>query len=103
MTSEIELLLLVGAVAAIVVFGAVWYVCLRVRNYGFLDVTWTLSIGLLALVDGIAASGLPLRRALFTILAVVWSGRLGIFVLLRVLSPSPTRGQALRNSASNMV
>jgi steroid 5-alpha reductase family enzyme len=82
-------LVLVGTVAAAIIFAVVWYVCVRIRNYGFLDVTWTLSVGLLALIDGVTATGNPMRRALFTAVAVAWSLRLGVFVLLRVVREHP--------------
>lgn len=78
-----------GAVAMLVLFAVVWAICVRVGNYGFLDVTWTFGIGLLALVDGLSGGGNPLRRLAFTAVGVAWSVRLGVFVLRRVLRHHP--------------
>jgi len=60
-------LLGVNALVAAILFAVIWGICVRVKNYGFLDVTWTLSIGLLALVDGMAGTGDVDRRVVFTI------------------------------------
>jgi steroid 5-alpha reductase family enzyme len=46
-----ETLVLANTVTALVLFALVWAVCVSVKNYGFLDVIWTLSIGLLALIE----------------------------------------------------
>jgi steroid 5-alpha reductase family enzyme len=89
-------LFLLDTVIMVVVFGVMWAVCTRVRNYGFLDVTWTFSIGLLALIDGVAGTGDVTRRVLFTCTSVFWSVRLGSFVLLRVLRHHPTEDKRYR-------
>ncbi len=62
---------------------------LGINNYGFLDVTWTLSIGLLALLDAIFGASGGSRRVAFAAVGVVWSLRLGLFVLIRVLRHHP--------------
>jgi len=90
-------LLGVDSVVAALVFAAMWYVSLRVENYGFLDVTWTLSVGLLALIDGIVGPGLAERRILFTVVGLAWSLRLGLFVLARVVRHHPTEDKRYRS------
>jgi steroid 5-alpha reductase family enzyme len=89
--------LLVNAAFAAMLFAIMWGVCVRVRNYGFLDVTWTFCIGLLALLDGVAGRGDVMRRVLFTTLGVIWSARLGGFVLARVLRHHPTEDKRYRS------
>lgn len=89
-------LVIVNAATAAVLFALMWWICVRVRNYGFLDVTWTLCIGLLALIDGIAGGGAPTRRILFTIVGLAWSLRLGLFVLARVLRHHPSEDKRYR-------
>lgn len=79
-----------------VVFAIVWAICVRVKNYGFLDVTWTLSIGLLALLDGVVGSGTLQRRSVFTAVGLLWSLRLGLFVLARVLRHHPSEDKRYR-------
>lgn len=90
-------LLRLDAVIALVVFATVWAICVRVKNYGFLDVTWTLSIGLLAVLDGVYGSGGITRRLLFSGLASLWSLRLGLFVLIRVLRHHPSEDKRYRS------
>jgi len=82
-------LLWLNAGIAMLLFAITWGLSVMVKNYGFLDVTWTLCIGLLALVDGLNGPGYVLRRALFTLVGVAWSLRLGLFVLSRVLRHHP--------------
>jgi steroid 5-alpha reductase family enzyme len=82
--------LCIDAAIVAVGFASMWWICVRVKNYGFLDVTWTLSIGLLALVDGLMGSAPLERRLLFTVAGAGWSLRLGLFVLVRVLRHHPT-------------
>jgi len=80
-----------------VLFAAMWALCVRVKNYGFLDVTWTLSIGLLAVIDGLYGSGSITRRVLFSALGAAWSLRLGLFVLARVLRHHPVEDKRYRS------
>lgn len=93
------MLTVIGIDAAIVavLFALMWLISFRVKNYGFLDVTWTLSIGLLALVDGVVGPGPAERRILFTVLGTVWSLRLGLFVLARVLQHHPAEDKRYRS------
>ncbi len=74
-----------------------WWMCVRVKNYGFLDVTWTLSIGMLALIDGFFGTAPVERRILFTGMGLAWSLRLGLFVLARVLRHHPTEDKRYRS------
>jgi steroid 5-alpha reductase family enzyme len=77
-------------------FAAMWAVCVRLANYGFLDVTWTLSIGLMGLLDGMVGSGDGVRRVLFTATGLAWSLRLGLFVLYRVARHHPSEDKRYR-------
>lgn len=78
-------------------FAIVWAICVRVKNYGFLDVTWTLTIGVLALICGVAGTGDITRRILFTATGLAWSLRLGLFILARVLRHHPTEDKRYRS------
>jgi steroid 5-alpha reductase family enzyme len=82
-------LLAVGLFTTLPLFAGVWALCVRVKNYGYLDVVWSLSIGLLACLYGLWGSGAPERRVLFTAVAVAWSLRLGVYVLIRVTRAHP--------------
>lgn len=91
------LLLGINALIAIAVFAFAWALCVRVRNYGFLDVTWTLCIGLLAVVDCVYGSGNVARRTVFAAIGAAWSLRLGLFVLRRVLRHHPVEDKRYRS------
>lgn len=86
----------IDAATVAVVFALMWMICVRVKNYGFLDVTWTLSIGLLAVIDAIAGTSSLQRRTLFACVGLAWSLRLGVFVLARVLRHHPDEDKRYR-------
>jgi steroid 5-alpha reductase family enzyme len=65
-------------------FALVWWFCVRIDNYGFLDVVWSLSIAVLAPIYAFLGNGDPLRRLAFTAVGALWSLRLGLHVLIRV-------------------
>ena len=87
----------IDALVVAVVFGVSWFICFRIKNYGFLDVTWTLSIGALALIDGVVGTAPLERRIAFTAMGLAWSLRLGLFVLTRVLRHHPTEDKRYRS------
>jgi steroid 5-alpha reductase family enzyme len=92
-------LLTLGAVVAFGLFTLTWACATAVRNYGFLDVTWSLSIGVLAVIYGILGPGNQSRILLFSTAAALWSFRLGLYILIRVCRHHPEedkRYQTLR-------
>lgn len=94
-------LLAIGSGVAFGLFTLTWAFATKVRNYGFLDVVWSLSIGVLAAVYGYLGSGDQTRRILFSVAAVIWSFRLGLYILIRVWRHHPEedkRYQTLRQS-----
>jgi steroid 5-alpha reductase family enzyme len=97
MHDQVLILLVAEAALVAVLFAAMWFLCLRIRNYGFLDVTWTLSIGLLVLLDGLLGAGSRERRILDTVTGLAWSLRLGLFVLARVVRHHPTEDKRYRS------
>jgi steroid 5-alpha reductase family enzyme len=91
------ILLCVNALIATALFALAWAICVRLKNYSFLDVTWTLCIGLLAVVDEVYGSGASARRLMFAALGAAWSLRLGLFILLRVLRHHPAEDKRYRS------
>jgi steroid 5-alpha reductase family enzyme len=75
---------LLGLLLMVVIFAIGWAVCVRVRNYGFLDVLWSYGLAVLAPFYAWAGRGYLLRRELFAGVALVWSLRLGTHILRRV-------------------
>ena len=90
-------LLCFEAALVVVLFAGAWLACFQVRNYSFLDVTWTLSIGLLALIDAVVGPAPLERRIVFATVGLAWSLRLGLFVLARVVRHHPAEDKRYRS------
>jgi steroid 5-alpha reductase family enzyme len=93
-------LILIALALALLAFGGVWAISVRVRNYGFLDVAWSYGVLVLAPIYAACGPGTPERKWLLATLGALWSGRLGTHVLLRVLRHHPQEDQryeTLRN------
>ena len=91
--------ILIALVIAGIGFAIVWAICVRVKNYSFLDVAWSYGVAVLAPLYAWAGPGHFERKAAFTLLGVAWSLRLGTYLLLRVLRHHPAedaRYEALR-------
>jgi steroid 5-alpha reductase family enzyme len=82
-------LLALGAAVAVVAFAIVWFLSVRVDNYGFLDVVWSLSIAVLAPLYALLGDGAVERRVAFAAVGAIWSLRLGVYILVRVLRLHP--------------
>lgn len=82
-------MLLSGLALTAMAFFLTWLVCLRLKNYGFLDVMWSCSVALLAPLYALTGSGLPLRKWLFAGAGILWSLRLGTYLFRRVLKHHP--------------
>jgi steroid 5-alpha reductase family enzyme len=78
-----------GAAVSLAFFAVVWALSVRVKNYGFLDVAF--SYGLLVLLPVYWSVGnAPWeRKALFGVAGILWSGRLGTYILRRVVRHHP--------------
>jgi steroid 5-alpha reductase family enzyme len=81
--------LLVGTGIALLAVGLVWFASARVRNYGFLDVAWSLSVAVLAPLYAVLGDGAATRRLAFAAVGAAWSLRLGLYILIRVVRMHP--------------
>jgi steroid 5-alpha reductase family enzyme len=82
-------LLSIGTAIALAGFAMVWGQSLRINNYGLLDVAWSLSVAVLAPLYAVLGGGGLERRIAFTVVGAVWSLRLGLYVLIRVMRMHP--------------
>ncbi|MBI3504357.1 MAG: DUF1295 domain-containing protein [Proteobacteria bacterium] len=92
-------LLAVAVAIAAAYFAATWAVSVRIRNYGLLDVAFSYGVAILAPIYAWYGTGDARRTWAFTALGVVWSLRLGTYILVRVLRHHPAedvRYQTLR-------
>jgi steroid 5-alpha reductase family enzyme len=87
-----------GWLVMIVLMAALWWVQVRTRNAGIVDVCWAIGVGALGVAFAIASSGGdPLRRALIGACIGLWGLRLGMYLFKRVTSEAEDgRYQALR-------
>ena len=91
-------LLLVGAVLASVVMGALWVVQVRIRDASHVDVAWAVLVACAAILYALLGDGDVAHRVLAAALASVWGFRLGAYLFFnRVLGKEEDgRYQALR-------
>ena len=82
-------LLLICAAIAVLGFALVWAYSVRQRNYGYLDVAWSLSVAVLAPIYALLGTGDSTRKLVFTVVGAVWSLRLGLDILIRVRRDHP--------------
>jgi steroid 5-alpha reductase family enzyme len=93
-------LLALGSLLCIVAFALIWALCVRIRNYSFLDVAFSYGVALLAPLYAWDAPAPLTRKVAFVSLGVAWSLRLGTYILVRVLGHHPredVRYEALRD------
>jgi hypothetical protein len=89
----------IGTLLMVLVFFATWLLCLRLKNYGFVDIAFSYGMTVLAPLYAWTGSGVLERKLAFTGLGVAWSLRLGSYLLVRVVGHHPeedSRYQALR-------
>lgn len=82
-------LLLIALGIAATYFAVAWAVCVKIKNYGFLDVAWSYGIAVLAPIYALIGPGYAPRSGIATAIGVAWSLRLGTFILIRVLKHHP--------------
>lgn len=71
-----------------VLMAIVWWVQRKTRNAGWVDVAWTGSLGLLAVIHALSGDGALLPRVLMGFLAALWSARLAWHLAVRVAGES---------------
>jgi steroid 5-alpha reductase family enzyme len=84
----INFLLLTWAFAA-VLMAAIWFISLRLRNFGIVDIAWSLAFAPIVIFYALAAPGFAERRWLIGAMVALWSLRLGLHVAVRVMRAHP--------------
>lgn len=82
----------ITAIAAGVVFALftlTWWISLRLNNFSFVDITWSYSLAFIAPLYALLGAGARLRNALALVIAMVWSLRLGTYLLMRIRKHHP--------------
>ena len=73
---------LIGICAICTFMGALWLYQVKHKDAGIVDVGWTLSLGILAAIYITFGEGDLSRRLLLGGLVIIWSLRLGVYLLL---------------------
>jgi steroid 5-alpha reductase family enzyme len=82
-------LLAIASLVCVVAFALTWVVCVRVKNYSFLDAAFSYGLAVLVPFYAWNAPGNLHRTAAFAAIGVAWSLRLGTYILLRILRHHP--------------
>ncbi len=89
MTHEFWFLIGVGAVVAFLLFALTWLLSLKLNNFSFVDVTWSYALALIAPLYALLGGGFTERKLVAVTMAVLWSVRLGTYLLFRVKGHHP--------------
>jgi len=91
--SEILNLMGGGWLGAFVVMAGLWWIQLRTRNAGIVDVGWAAVTGGLAVWYAITGGGVGERRILLGVLGAIWGGRLAWHLLRDRVWGQPEEGR----------
>lgn len=80
---------LFAALILLVFFLFTWWLSMRLENYSFVDVTWSLSFAPIAVWYAFTGQGWSMRRIAIAALVSFWSLRLGVYLWKRVASHHP--------------
>ena len=93
MVEQTWLLFLIGAASASALMFAMWLLQLRIRDASHVDVAWAYGTGGLAVLYAALADGGAGNRLLVAVLAAIWGGRLGTYLLLNRIIGKPEDGR----------
>ena len=82
-------LLLPGTALVVLLFTFTWWLSRRCNNFSFVDITWSYSLALLAPLYALLGGGFVVRKLLALVIAMIWSLRLGTYLLLRIKRHHP--------------
>lgn len=94
---DFVLRLAISSALVAVLFSVLWLAQLRTRNAALVDVGWTLSLPMLALVHAALAPGWATRSWILAAMVMLWGGRLAWHLALRMRGrPEDARYARLR-------
>lgn len=82
-------LLTAGFAVSMALMVGVWIFARAVNNAGIVDVAWSLGFAILAAVYYLLGVGDPTRKLVISLMAGVWSLRLGLYLWVRVAKHHP--------------
>jgi steroid 5-alpha reductase family enzyme len=87
--------LAVGLAVMVAVMAALWLLQRRTANAGWVDVGWSAGVGLVGVLAAALGNGWVPRRLLAGAMIALWSARLALYILRRVLA-EPEDGRYTR-------
>jgi len=78
-----------GTVVAFLLFTLTWLLSLKLNNFSFVDVTWSYSLAVMAPLYALLGGGFTERKIIAVTMGVLWSVRLGTYLLFRVKGHHP--------------
>lgn len=89
MLSEFLTLLTVAFTFCVMLMAFIWWLSVRIKNAGIVDIAWSAGFSVVAVLYGVLAHGDGTRRWLITPMAALWSLRLGGYLYFRVMGHHP--------------
>jgi steroid 5-alpha reductase family enzyme len=89
MLPEFLKFILLAWIFAAALMAVVWFISLRIDNFGIIDIAWSLAFTPIAVFFALCAPGFETRRWLISAMVAAWSLRLGIHVAVRVIRAHP--------------
>ena len=86
-------IILVGAAAVCGVMLLLWLIHLPLRNAAIVDAGWAGGLALLGVLYAVLGNGWAPRRAMIAAMALVWGGRLALYLLLTRVIGQPEEGR----------
>ena len=79
----------IGINVAMVMMAVVWFIAKKLNNASLVDAAWGYGFGLVTVIYAFVGGGDPLRTTILTVMAVIWSLRLGTYLLIRIAKHHP--------------
>ena len=81
--------LIIGWVTIFLLINLTFLIGKKLNNFCIIDVLWGFSFGILATIFLCTGDGYFTRRLILAILAITWTTRLGVYLLLRIIKNYP--------------
>lgn len=78
-----------AALLVFALFTLTWWLSMRLNNFSFVDITWSYSLAFIAPVYALMGHGDSMRKTIAMSIAIIWSLRLGTYLLLRIRKHHP--------------
>lgn len=81
--------ILITSIFIFFVMTLAWWICIKIKNFGYVDFVWSGSFSLVAILLFFKSEGFIQRKLFFTAMVVFWSLRLASHLFTRLTSHHP--------------